>query len=88
MRAKTVSGISVPAVEPLLVDIREASRRLGVSVFAIRNLCWNKLLKPIRHGRKYLFAPASLTDLVAKLVSGDVEFPPVPVKRSRKRKAA
>ena len=88
MRAKPIPAISVPTVEPLLEDIREASRKLGVSVFAIRNLCWNRLLKPIRHGRRYLFAPTSLTDFAAKLVSGEVEFPPVPAKKAKKRKAA
>jgi hypothetical protein len=77
---------AAPAVAPLLVDIRFASRMLGVSVFAIRNLCWHRKLKPVRQGKKYLFAPASLTDLAAKLVSGEVTFPPVPPKKAKKAK--
>jgi hypothetical protein len=86
------TAIAIPAVqssEPLFVDIKEAARRLGTSVFAIRNLCWNRdtarRLKPVRHGLKFLFSPTSLTEFAAALVRGEVKFPPTPSKpKSRK----
>jgi len=79
--------VSLPA--PLLVDIRSAATLLGISVFAVRNLCWNPstkhVLKPVRHGLKFLFSPSALTECAAKLVSGEIQFPPTPTKTKRKR---
>jgi hypothetical protein len=77
------------SLAPLLVDIRTAAQTLGISVFAVRNLCWHRetarVLKPIRHGLKFLFSPAALTEFTQKLVSGEMHFPPTPVKtKSRK----
>ena len=58
---------------PLLVDIRAAAQTLGISVFAVRNLCWHRetarVLKPVRHGLKFLFSPAALTEFAQKVVS-------------------
>jgi hypothetical protein len=78
---------------PLLVDIRTAASTLGISVFAVRNLCWHRetarILKPIRHGLKFLFSPAALNDFAAALVRGEVAFPATPVKaKPRKQRAA
>jgi len=94
---KTAPNSASPAssVPPLLIDIREASRQLGITVFAVRNLCWHsqtaRLLKPIRHGKKYLFSPAVVTEFAAKLVRGEASFPPVakptPTERATKAKA-
>jgi hypothetical protein len=83
---------SLPAV-PLLVPIKTASQMLGVSVFAMRVLCWNPkasgILRPVRHGAAYLFAPAALKELADALVSGKIEFPRSPSKsktpKQRKR---
>ena len=84
-----VPTIAVPPTEskssPLLVDIRTAASMLGVSVFAIRNLCWHRetarVLKPVRQGLKFLFSPAALNDFAAKLVSGEIRFPATPIKQ-------
>jgi hypothetical protein len=83
---------SVPKPSPLLVDIRTAASTLGVSVFAVRNLCWHRetarVLKPVRHGLKFLFSPTALTECAAKLVSGEIQFPATPIKPKRTRGAA
>jgi hypothetical protein len=65
-------------VTPLLIPIETASLRLGVTVFAMRNLVWNRLLKPVKHGRRYLFADADLVALAERLRCGEVSFPPTP----------
>jgi hypothetical protein len=94
MRHKKISPaiVSEPKPAPLLVDIRTAASMLGISVFAVRNLCWNRdtkhVLKPVRQGLKFLFSPAALNDFAAKLVSGEIQFPATPVKAKRKRVAA
>jgi len=86
--------ISSPAIPPvaLLIDIRTAASTLGISVFAVRNLCWHRetarILKPVRQGLKFLFSPAALNEFAAKLVAGEVRFPATPVKAKRKRVAA
>lgn len=88
---KRISKPEVPSPEvprPLLVDIRTAATMLGVSVFAIRNLCWHRetarILKPIRHGLKFLFSPVALNEFAAKLVSGEIQFPATPTKHHRR----
>jgi hypothetical protein len=96
MTSKTSSAAAVPEFSqlpaPLLVDIKTAAQMLGTSVFSIRNLCWHQqsrsLLAPVRQGKKYLFAPAKLTEFVAALVAGRAHFPATPAKATRKRKAA
>ena len=94
MRHKKISPVIVsePTPTPLLVDIRTAASTLGVSVFAIRNLCWHRdtarILKPVRHGLKFLFSPAALTEFATKLVSGEIKFPATPTKTKRKQVAA
>src|ERR1700676_2779615 len=77
--------VSAPtsAIQPMFVDIQAASAALGISVFAVRNICWNKLLRPVRHGKKYLFTPQMLTELRDKLVSGQVVFPASPTKSAK-----
>ena len=81
---------SAVAPTPLLVDIQTAAQILGVSVFAIRNLCWHRetklILKPVRQGLKFLFSPAALQEFAEKLVRGEVQFPATPSK-PRKRAA-
>jgi hypothetical protein len=83
---------STPAPAPLLVDIRTAASTLGISVFAVRNLCWHRetarILKPVRHGLKFLFSPAALNEFAAKLVSGEIQFPATPVKVKPKQRVA
>jgi len=60
---------------------------LGVSVFAVRNLCWHRetarVLKPIRKGLQYLFSPAALTEFAAALLRGEAHFPAVPPRKRR-----
>ena len=73
-------------------NARAAASTLGVSVFAVRNLCWHRetarILKPVRHGLKFLFSPAALNEFAAKLVAGEIQFPATPTKMKRKRVAA
>jgi hypothetical protein len=96
MVSKNSFAAVVPEVSqrpaPLLVDIRTAAQMLGTSVFSVRNLCWHReharLLHPVRQGKKYLFSPEVLTSFVAKLVSGEVQFPPTPTKAKSKKRAA
>jgi hypothetical protein len=86
--------VSSPAVPPtaLFIDIRTAASTLGVSVFAVRNLCWHRetarILKPVRQGLKFLFSPAALTEFAAKLVAGEIQFPATPVKAKLRKRAA
>jgi hypothetical protein len=84
--------VSEPTPVPLLVDIRTAASTLGISVFAVRNLCWHRetawVLKPVRHGLKFLFSPAALTEFAAKLVSGEIQFPATPSKAKPRKRAA
>jgi hypothetical protein len=91
-RNSSEAAMPVASPAPLLVDIRTAASTLGISVFAVRNLCWNpqtkRVLKPVRHGLKFLFSPAALNEFATKLVSGEVQFPATPTKTApRKRKA-
>jgi hypothetical protein len=83
---------SIPSPAPLLVDIRTAASTLGISVFAVRNLCWHRetarILKPVRHGLKFLFSPAALNEFATKLVSGEIKFPGTPTKTKRKQVTA
>jgi excisionase family DNA binding protein len=54
--------------DPFFVDIREAARRLGFTVWAMRNLCWSKKIRYVRQGRrKFLFAPEDLKAYAEKL---------------------
>lgn len=82
---------ATPSVTPLLVDIRTAAKMLGVSVFAVRNLCWHRetrlILKPVRQGLKFLFSPAALQDFATKVVSGEVHFPATPTTKHSRRAA-
>jgi hypothetical protein len=90
-RQAELSSPAIPSVA-LLVDIRTAASTLGVSVFAVRNLCWHRetarILKPVRHGLKFLFSPAALNEFAAKLVAGEVQFPSTPVKTKQGRRTA
>jgi hypothetical protein len=86
MKTKPQPAVALPAVQPMFVDIHAAAAALGLSVFAVRNICWNKLLRPVRHGKKYLFTPQMLTELRDKLVSGQVTLPASPHKSAKPRK--
>jgi hypothetical protein len=81
-----------PAAQPLLVDIRVAAQMMGISVFAVRNLCWNpstkRVLKPVRQGLKFLFSPSALNEFANALVRGEVQFPPAPSKPKVRKRAA
>jgi hypothetical protein len=83
---------SAPTPAPLFVDIRTAASTLGITVFAVRNLCWHRetarILKPIRHGLKFLFTPTALNEFAAKLVAGEIHFPSTPVKAKQRKRAA
>jgi hypothetical protein len=80
-----LSSVSTPAVQPMFLDIQVASAVLGLSVFAVRNICWHKLLRPVRHGKKYLFTPQMLTEFRDKLVSGQVVLPASPSKPAKSK---
>src|SRR6266700_8269382 len=96
MVRRNLSEAAMPEVcqspVPLLVDIRVAAITLGISIFAVRNLCWHRetarVLKPVRHGLKFLFSPVALRECAAKLVSGEIQFPATPTKTKQKRVAA
>jgi hypothetical protein len=87
-QSEIASAVATPAIQPLLLDIKAAAAVLGISVFAVRNLCWNpptkRVLKPVRQGLKFLFSPAALNEFAAKLVSGEIQFPATPVKARRR----
>jgi hypothetical protein len=95
-RAKNVAvpptDLSSPAGQPLLVDIRAAAALLGVSVFAVRNLCWNRdtkrVIKPVRLGLKLLFSPTVLNECAEKLVAGEIQFPATPTKAKPRKRAS
>ena len=74
------------------MDIRGAAAMLGITVFAVRNLCWHRetarVLKPVRQGLKFLFSPAALTECASKLVSGEIQFPATPTKAKPRKRAA
>jgi hypothetical protein len=80
-----LSSAPTPAVQPMFLDIQAASAVLGLSVFAVRNICWHKLLRPVRHGKKYLFTPQMLTELRDKLVSCQVVLPAAPSKPAKSK---
>jgi hypothetical protein len=84
-----VSAVAVPLAIPLLIDIKAAAQMLGISVFAVRVLCWDpktaRILKPIRHGLQFMFSPAALVELRDALVAGTVQFPRSPSKPKSKR---
>jgi hypothetical protein len=84
MKEKALSAV---VVTPLFKDIRYAAARLGTTVFNVRTLVWNHLLKPIRQGQKFLFTEEMLIELAAELASGKVEFPKVPAKKPKKATA-
>jgi hypothetical protein len=92
--SKQPTAVAVPSLPaspiPLLVDIRTAAQTLGISVFAVRNLCWHQhhctLLAPVRLGAKYLFSPAKLAEFAAALVAGRIEFPATPTKAKPARR--
>jgi hypothetical protein len=86
------SAVTVPPAvavspAPLLIDIRAASRLLGISVFGVRVACWDPktahVLRPVRHGLKFLFSPAAIADFAAKIISGELQFPRSPSKPKR-----
>ena len=84
MRTKSQAhAVTPPVVQPMFIDIHAASAALGLSVFAVRTICWNKLLRPVRQGKKYLFTPQMLTELRDKLVSGQVVLPASPSKSAK-----
>jgi hypothetical protein len=89
------SAVAVPSVslsQPLLVDIHEAARLLSTSVFGVRVLCWDPktvaILKPVRHGLRYLFSPIAIQELAAALVAGKIEFPKSPSKSKPQKRSA
>jgi hypothetical protein len=69
------------AVTPFFRNITYASQRLGVSVYAVRVLIWNKRVRPVRKGAQFLFTEAMLTELAGKLESGEITFPRAPSRR-------
>ena len=87
MHKKEPQPVVSPAIEPLFIDIRSAALRLGVTVWCIRNLVWAKTLRPVKHGRKYLFSPADLIALSERLREGSVTFP-AGTKTRKARRAA
>jgi hypothetical protein len=55
--------------DPLFVDIREAGRRLGFTVWAMRTLVWAGEIRCVQRGRrKYFFSPADLRAYADKLL--------------------
>jgi len=55
--------VSIPQViEPRLLSVREAARYLGVAVWCLRSLVWEKQLTPVKIGasRRFVFDRADL----------------------------
>lgn len=55
--------------EPLFVNIGQAARRLGFTVWAVRTLCWSKKIRFVKRGRKYFFSPADLRNYAESLLA-------------------
>jgi excisionase family DNA binding protein len=60
----------VPAVQPILVNIKTASQMLGTTVWSVRELLWAKKIPHVQIGRRYLVDPADLQAYVEKLKAG------------------
>jgi hypothetical protein len=78
-------------IQPFFKDIKYASQRLGISIYAVRVLIWNRLVRPVRKGSAYLFTEPQLLELAGKLASGEFTFPKVPTRKkdiTRKAKVA
>jgi excisionase family DNA binding protein len=72
--APSVSTHQENLPDPLFVDIREAARRLGFTVWAMRNLVWGKKIRFVKRGRrKYFFSPADLKAYAERLLAESSE---------------
>jgi Helix-turn-helix domain len=68
VRKKSQLVINPSLPEPLFVNISEAARRLGFTVWAMRNLCWSEQIPFVRFGRrKLLFSPDDLKTFAERL---------------------
>jgi hypothetical protein len=64
---KTSANVSLS--EPLFVDIQQAARILGFTVWAVRNIVWNRDIRYVKRGRKYFFSPGDLKAYAEKLLA-------------------
>lgn len=61
------------ANEPLLIDAKEAGRRLGLKVWVVRDLCASGELRAGKVGREWKISPESVREYVERLTSAPVE---------------
>jgi hypothetical protein len=64
-----VKSVTNQSIEPLFVDIHGAAHILGFTVWAVRNLIWDRKIRYVKRGRKYFFSPADLRDYAEKLLT-------------------
>ena len=67
--SRTPAPVStIPQLAPRLLNVSEAARYLGVRVWTLRTLTWNKQLAPVRIGesRRLLYDRADLDQFVEK----------------------
>lgn len=67
--ASTNTGTTFPA--PLLVDVDEAARRLGLGRTKLYDLIGSGALRTVTVGRRRLVPVAALDELVADLLAGE-----------------
>lgn len=60
----------LPAMQPILVNIKTASQMLGTTVWSVRELLWAKKIPFVQIGRRYLVDPSDLQAYVQKLKAG------------------
>jgi hypothetical protein len=76
----------IAIIQPIFKDIRYAAQRMGLTVYAMRVLVWNRLVRPVKKGQAYLFTEKMIEELGVKLASGELEFPRVPSRKKDIRK--
>lgn len=59
--------------EPLLIDAKEAGRRLGLKVWVVRDLCASGELRAGKVGREWKISPDSVREYVDRLTSAPIE---------------
>ena len=60
------SAVAIPQVEPRLFNVSEAARYLGIAVWCLRTLVWEKQIPPLKIGkaRRLLFDKSDLDKFI------------------------
>jgi len=67
-KSSSSTPVSIPQVQPRLLDVREAARYLSVAVWCVRQLTWTKQLTPVKIGgsRRLLYDRSDLDAFVER----------------------